>query len=77
MKRPLLKKGDRCPEVLILQDYLLQLGFMKAREISGVMDERTNRALRRFQLKSEMPITGVTDKSTWAEIDKAIKEMVK
>lgn len=74
---PELRKGDRCPAVLVLQDKLMQLGFIKAREISGVMDDKTDRAIRKFQLSMKMPITGIVDGRTWEAINKRIHERSK
>jgi hypothetical protein len=72
-----LVKGDRCGEVLILQDYLLQLGFLEREDLTGEFDEPTNRALRRFKYKRKMIITGVVDSRTWDELKKAMKELPK
>ena len=60
--------------ILVLQDYLMVLGFLKAAEVNGFYDSHTSKIVRRFQHSRGMPITGVTDSRTWEELDKAIKE---
>jgi peptidoglycan hydrolase-like protein with peptidoglycan-binding domain len=63
--------------VLSLQDKLLRLGLLEAKHIDGFYGDLTARVVRLFQHRREMPITGITDSATWAELDKAIGEKMK
>ncbi|RKN12083.1 peptidoglycan-binding domain-containing protein [Streptomyces radicis] len=46
---PVLSAGDSGPEVAELQERLLQLGWAYTGEVTGVYDDRTVEAVRRFQ----------------------------
>ncbi len=40
--------------------------------VTGVLDERTLDALRRFQQREKLPVTGMIDKKTWAVLRQSI-----
>jgi len=67
---PMLQGDD----VKLLQGELQQLGFnIAAAEVaSQTFDQSTSAAVRNFQSKNSLPITGVVDEATAAKIDAAV-----
>ncbi len=56
--------GMEGPDVLEIQYYLKNLGFY-SRELSGVFDQATAEAVKRFQQANNLPATGKIDGLTW------------
>lgn len=76
MERPILERGDRGALVFDLQDALVKLGMrLTEDDKTGFFNGSTEKAVRLFQLRRQMPITGIVTKSVWAEIDRALKEI--
>ena len=57
-----VRSGDRNDEVRRVQNRLTTLGY--SRSADGVFGEKTERALKYFQLKNNLPQTGIADKRT-------------
>ncbi len=64
-----LGEGDRGRAVKALQSYLRGAGF-DPRRTDGVFDERTEGALRGFQRRRGLPVTGRLTPHTWAHLRK-------
>ncbi len=58
----LLKKGDETSGVWIIQELLIQKGYIMPHD--GYFWEETRLAVREFQKKSGLPVTGVADMKT-------------
>lgn len=61
---PLLKIGSEGHDVRILQQELKAAGY-KIEAVTGVFDEATAEAVRRFQEDRGLPVTGTVDRATW------------
>ena len=60
---PLLSPGDEGPQVRELQARLKQIYWFDA-DLTGVYGDLTTRAVRGFQQKRQIPVTGVVDRRT-------------
>lgn len=67
-----LKIGSRGTEVSKLQQKLKQLGYFTYPEITDYYGTFTAEAVRKFQEKNKLPVTGVADSATLAKINEAI-----
>ncbi|MFB5166758.1 peptidoglycan-binding protein [Parageobacillus toebii] len=67
-----LKIGSRGMEVSKLQQKLKQLGYFTYPEITDYYGTFTAEAVRKFQEKNKLPVTGVADSATLAKINEAI-----
>ena len=67
-EKPPLKRGAEGPAVLRLQHALSAAGFSPG-PLDGDFGPKTERALRRFQAASGLPVTGRADAATWAALD--------
>lgn len=66
-----LSKGMESPDVAILQDELISMGYMTLEEKAsgaGVFGNKTEKALKSFQRDNELAETGVYDAATQAAI---------
>lgn len=66
-----LSKGMESPDVAILQDELISMGYMTSEEKSsgpGTFGKKTERALQAFQTDNELTETGVYDAATQAAV---------
>lgn len=61
---PVLRSGDRGPAVRLLQTLLRDRGFYRG-AIDGVFGARTERAVREFQRREGLTVTGVVTGPTW------------
>lgn len=61
---PVLRPGDRGPAVRFLQTLLRDRGFYRG-AIDGVFGVRTERAVRQFQQRQGLQVTGVVSGPTW------------
>lgn len=71
--KPSLKRGDHGADVLILQDALLRLGYLKKHELTLQYDEATEKAVRSLQAKHALVVDGKKGKFTQAAIDADLK----
>ena len=64
---PLLKKGSKGTPVAMLQAGLKQMGFYAGIlcRIDGDFGERTEKAVKEMQAKTNQPVTGIVNKGTW------------
>jgi peptidoglycan hydrolase-like protein with peptidoglycan-binding domain len=58
---------DHAAELRLLQKILIQEGFLQT--LSGKFDASTSRALKQFQSKEQLPVTGKTDRETRAKLN--------
>ncbi len=65
-----LEEGDYGAEVEMLQLMLEQLGFRL--DVTGYFDGQTSRALRNFQDRAGLELTGEFDDKTWVELREAL-----
>ena len=65
-----LAEGSKGAAVKNVQAHLKAAGF-DPKHTNGVFDERTAAALKAFQSKSKLPVTGAVDKRTWAALKKS------
>lgn len=63
---PELKMGSKGELVTQLQDLLSKAGSKI--KVKGVFNIGTQSAVRSFQKKNDLPVTGVVDKKTWAKL---------
>lgn len=71
---PVLKRGDRGPEVVRLQDQLVALGRLSVRDKlsgPGLFGPKTEGALRSFQAGVSLPADGTVTAKTRSALDKA------
>jgi len=69
---PDLKCGDKGEVVTQLQDFLVRDGSKV--KIDGVYGPGTQSAVRAFQNRHGLPVTGAVNKKTWNELLKVIKK---
>ncbi len=69
-----MKKGDESEKVEILQKRLIALGYLKGKA-SGKFDSRLEEAVKAYQKKSGIPVTGTISETDWNAIADVIKEM--
>lgn len=67
---PGLIEGARGDAVKNVQAHLKAAGF-DPQHTNGVFDERTGAAVKAFQQKSKLPVTGTVDGKTWKELQKS------
>lgn len=64
-----VQKGENSDFVLLLQILLNALTVayddFSLLERTGVFDDRMENAVRRFQMRNNLPATGIVDKATW------------
>ena len=76
----LLQEGDTINGVKALQYFLAFLGYFDENlpdlTISGVFDAATTNAVKQFQSKYGLPITGVIDRTDWNELLNAYEELL-
>lgn len=65
-----LQEGSSGAAVKNMQAHLKAAGF-DPKHVNGKFDERTEAALKAFQAKSKLPVTGALDKRTWASLKKS------
>ncbi len=65
-----LELNDYGPDVKMLQDMLIQLGYEL--ESSGYFDEATSLVLTEFQIEADLPASGEFDDITWIELRKKL-----
>ena len=67
-----ISRGDALTLVRILQLILLELrvtyDVFEGITENGIYDERTEKAIREFQIANQLPATGNVDKNTWNRI---------
>ena len=70
-----VKKGDRGSEVVDIQRRLTLLGYdLGETSVDGAFEEKTEQAVKDFQIKSSLSATGVVDSTTWkALVDASYK----
>jgi len=69
--------GDRSPDVTVLQERLLELGYFKG-EISGYYGAITDEAVKKFQQAKGLTPDGIVGTNTQAALDEsAVKESTK
>ncbi|MFB8788535.1 MAG: peptidoglycan-binding protein [Potamolinea sp.] len=69
--------GDRSPDVTVLQERLLELGYFKG-EISGYYGTITDEAVKKFQQAKGLTPDGIVGTNTQAALDEsAVKESTK
>ena len=70
---PILKKGDKSESVRVMQNLLLAAGYeMKSGDkvygADGSFGGATKRALEKFQVEHQLPVTWECDAATWAKL---------
>lgn len=75
VKQP-LKQGDVSNNVKSVQKGLIVLGFEPGNE-KGIFDEKTSQAIKNFQSKQEINVSGKIDESTIQEIIRSLSELAK
>ncbi|MBR6164853.1 MAG: peptidoglycan-binding protein [Clostridia bacterium] len=68
-----LSPQDVGERVRILQKALITLKYLTARNL-GTYGPKTERAIKIFQQKNKLPITGIADKKTLKAVEKAVKK---
>lgn len=63
---PLLKSGERSPEVIYLQAHLLERGLVS--NLTGSMDTSTIEAVKEFQRENSLLVDGIVGPATWNAI---------
>ena len=66
-----LKQGDINDNVKKLQNYLIDLHFLRG-EANGIFGLTTRSATEKFQLFHHLPVTGIVNEETWNSIKEAI-----
>lgn len=69
--RAVLRQGARGPEVVLLQHYLYQLGYL-ASTPDGIFGAGTLGAVQQFQQARGLTVDGVVGARTWSELERAI-----
>jgi peptidoglycan hydrolase-like protein with peptidoglycan-binding domain len=64
-----VREGDKGRAVANLQAHLRAAGFDP--KGNGVFDERTTAMVKIFQRREALPVTGVVDDATWAQLSKS------
>ena len=59
----LFEEGDRGSGVRIVQARLRQIGWYDG-DVSGVFDEKTKKAVRKFEKQQGLPVDGIVDRQT-------------
>ena len=72
VKRPLLRRTNRGPEVANLQRILIILGYLGKGEDDGIFGPRTERAVRQFQVDAGIKVDGIVGPVTWAALTQAL-----
>lgn len=65
---PVLKRGSRGPYVTWMQTILAKLNYRIA--VDGKFESQTENFVKWFQASHGLPVTGVVDAATWAELAK-------
>ena len=65
---PDLKEGDSGPAVRSLQNALISLGFLPARELDGVFGPKTKAAVLKFQVSKQLGADGIAGPDTRAAL---------
>lgn len=65
-QHPTLSKGDKGEEVELLQELLVLHGAKI--KVDGIFGERTDEAVRQFQLKKALAIDGIAGPKTWSKL---------
>ncbi len=73
--KPLLQRGDKGKCVIKLQKMLRKLGYFKGYPTS-YFGKMTWEAVKKFQLKNELPPYGIVDPQTWKALEKAIEKPI-
>lgn len=61
-----IKKGDRGNEVVDVQKRLLSLGYdLGPTTVDGAFEQKTESAVKAFQKRRRLPVTGAVDEATW------------
>lgn len=68
-----LARGDRGVRVRELQQRLFQLAWLPE-TTTGVVDDATVTAVRGFQAKRHLPVTGIVDERTWRRLERMTDE---
>lgn len=67
-----LERGDSGPKVAELQRLLVRAGLFPANEvIDGRFGAGTQRAVARFQARTNLNVSGIADKATWTALERA------
>lgn len=69
--RPVLKRGSRGEDVIVLQKVLRESGFYQG-AIDGIFGQQTDVALRRYQSSKQLEIDGICGRMTWAKIEEGL-----
>lgn len=69
--RPVLKRGSRGEDVIVLQKVLRESGFYQG-AIDGIFGQQTDVALRRYQSSKNLDIDGICGPDTWAKIEEGL-----
>ncbi|MDL1957060.1 MAG: peptidoglycan-binding protein [Candidatus Desulfofervidus auxilii] len=72
IKRPLLRRTNRGPEVANLQRILIILGYLGKGEDDGIFGPKTERAVRQFQVDAGIKVDGIVGPITWAALTQAL-----
>ena len=68
---PQLARGDGGTAVKRLQTMLINVGFdLDPHGADGDFGELTEKALRDFQKRAQLPVTGIADAATWAALER-------
>lgn len=68
---PTLKQGDKGDDVVKLQQFLLDQGYVK-RKPDGSFGSGTEKAVKEFQKANDLSVTGIVNKSTRERINKIV-----
>lgn len=64
---PALRLSSRGPEVVLLQDYLVRLGYLPPKS-DGIFGPQTEKAVRRFQRDEGLQDDGIVGAETWKRL---------
>ncbi len=64
---PILRRGSVDAAVVLLQLRLQLLGYYRG-DLDGIFGARTERAMRRFQRATDLPINGIVDAQVWTRL---------
>ena len=74
--KPTLRKGSKGDAVRELQTMLLKLGYdLGPCGIDGDFGKATEAAVRSFQSDHRLTVDGIVGKNSWAELEKAVKQI--
>jgi peptidoglycan hydrolase-like protein with peptidoglycan-binding domain len=69
MDHPTLRKGDSGPDVIYLQTLLCDVG--ETLKADGKFGEKTEKAVKDFQILAGLPADGIVGSKTWDALEKA------